>query len=85
MENTCVFRMGCEGRSWVVRAKGGIGNGAYGVLSICVDSAANLLQDFWQPGIKNKLIKRKLQASITDEHRCINPQQNSSKQNPITY
>ena len=29
--------------------------------------------------------KRKLQANITDEYRCINPQQNSSKQNPITY
>ena len=29
--------------------------------------------------------KRKLQAKITDEHRCKNPQQNSSKQNPATY
>ena len=28
--------------------------------------------------------KRKLQANITDEHRCKNPQQNSSKQNPTT-
>ena len=28
---------------------------------------------------------RKLQASITDEHRCKNVQQNSSKQNPTTY
>ena len=28
--------------------------------------------------------KRKLQANITDEHRCKNPQQNSSKQNPAT-
>ena len=26
--------------------------------------------------------KRKLQATITDEHRCKNPQQNSSKPNP---
>ena len=26
-------------------------------------------------------IKRKLQAGITDEHRCKNPQQNFSKQN----
>ena len=26
---------------------------------------------------------RKLQANITDEHRCKNPQQNSSNQNPI--
>ena len=29
--------------------------------------------------------KRKLQANLTDEHRCKNPQQNSSKQNPATY
>ena len=28
--------------------------------------------------------KKKLQASITDEHRCKNPQQNTSKQNPTT-
>ena len=29
--------------------------------------------------------KRKLQADITDEHRCKNPQQNSSNQNPTTH
>ena len=29
--------------------------------------------------------KKNLQANITDEHRCKNPQQNSSKQNPTTY
>ena len=29
--------------------------------------------------------KRKLQANATDEHRCKNPQQNSSKQNPTMY
>ena len=29
--------------------------------------------------------ERKLQASITDEHRCKNPQQNTSKQNPTTH
>ena len=29
--------------------------------------------------------KRKIQANITDEHRCKNPQQNSSKQSPTTY
>ena len=28
--------------------------------------------------------KRKLKANITEEHRCKNPQQNSSKQNPTT-
>ena len=34
---------------------------------------------------KDTTKKRKLQANITDEHRCKNPQQNSSKQNPTTY
>ena len=29
--------------------------------------------------------KRKLQANITDEHRCKNPQQNSNKQNPAAH
>ena len=29
--------------------------------------------------------KKKLQASITVEHTCRNPQQNSSKQNPTTH
>ena len=29
--------------------------------------------------------KRKLQANISDEHRCKNPQQNTSKQNPTTH
>ena len=29
--------------------------------------------------------KRKLQANITDEHRCKNPQQNLSKQNSATH
>ena len=29
--------------------------------------------------------KRKLQANITDEHRCKNFQQNSSKQNPTSH
>ena len=29
--------------------------------------------------------KRKLQANITDEHRCKNPYQNSSNQNPTTH
>ena len=28
---------------------------------------------------------RKLQPNITDEHRCKNPQQNSSNQNPTTH
>ena len=34
---------------------------------------------------KERERERKLQANITDEHRCKNPQQNSSKQNPTTY
>ena len=29
--------------------------------------------------------KIKLQANITDEHRCKNPQQNTSKPNPATH
>ena len=29
--------------------------------------------------------KRKLQAKITDEHRCKNPEQNFSKQNSATH
>ena len=29
--------------------------------------------------------KRTLQANITDEHRCKNPQQNTSKQNPTAH
>ena len=31
---------------------------------------------------KDNTQKRKLQANITDEHRCKNPQQNFSKLNP---
>ena len=37
-----------------------------------------------KPG-KHNMKKRKLQANITDEHRCKNPQQNSRKQNSTTY
>ena len=29
--------------------------------------------------------KRKVQANINDEHKCKNPQQNTSKQNPIAH
>ena len=29
--------------------------------------------------------KRKLQANITDKHRCKNPQQNTTKQNPAAH
>ena len=34
---------------------------------------------------KDTTKKRKLQTNITDEHRCKNPQQNTSKQNPTTH
>ena len=34
---------------------------------------------------KERKKERKLQVNITDEHRCKNTQQNSSKQNPTTY
>ena len=34
---------------------------------------------------KDATKKGKLQANITDEHRCKNPQQNSSNQNPTTH
>ena len=34
---------------------------------------------------KDAMGKKKLQANITEEHRCKNPQQNSSKQNLTTY
>ena len=34
---------------------------------------------------KNNTQKRKLQANITDEHRCKSPQQNFSKQNSATH
>ena len=33
---------------------------------------------------KDNTQKGQLQANITDEHRCKNPQQNFSKQNPTT-
>ena len=36
------------------------------------------------PG-KNITQKRKLQANITDEHRCKNPQQNTSKPSPTIH
>ena len=34
---------------------------------------------------KDNTQKRKLQASITDEHRCKSPQQNFSKQNSAAH
>ena len=38
------------------------------------------------PKSDNQAIKKKtIQVNITDEHRCRNPPQNSSKHNPTTY
>ena len=39
----------------------------------------------WQEYTEELYKKRNLQANITDEHRCKNPQQNSSNQNPTTH
>ena len=47
-----------------------------------------ILQGYNHPDTKTRKRqqeKRKLQANITDEHRCKNPQQNSSKQNPTIH
>ena len=38
-----------------------------------------------KPDKDNTDKKRKLQANITDEHRCKNPQQNFSKQNSAIH
>ena len=35
--------------------------------------------------VKTNKQKKKLQANITDEHRCKHPQQNTSKQNPTAH
>ena len=47
-----------------------------------------ILQDHHHPDTKTKQRqhkKRKVQADVTDEHRCKNPQQNFSKQNSATH
>ena len=44
-----------------------------------------LLQTFNTKLDKDATQKRKIQANITDEHRCKNPEQNSSNQNPTTH
>ena len=45
--------------------------------------------DLWKENLKiqskDKCKLRKLQTNITDEYRCKNPQQNTSKQNPTTH
>ena len=47
-----------------------------------------ILQGHHHPDTKTRQrqhTKRKLQATINDEHRCKNPQQNFSKQNSATH
>ena len=47
-----------------------------------------ILQGHHQPDTETRQRchkKRKVQANITDEHRCKNPQQNTSKQNPTAH
>ena len=47
-----------------------------------------ILQGHHYPDTKTRQrqhTKRKLQANITDEHKCKNPQQNCSKQNSATH
>ena len=47
-----------------------------------------ILQGHNHPDTKTRLDntqKRKLQANITDEYRCKNPQQNFRKQNSATH
>ena len=43
-----------------------------------------ILRGHRHPDTKTKHKERKLQANITDEHRCKNSQQNFSKQNSAT-
>ena len=48
----------------------------------------NILQGYHHPDTKTRQRchkKRKLQANITDEYRCKNSQQNTSKQNPTAH
>ena len=52
------------------------------------NSSKLILQDHHNPDTKTRQRqhkKRKLQANITDEHRCKNPQENFSKQNSATH
>ena len=51
------------------------------------NSSKLILQGHHNPDTKTRQrqhTKRKLQANITDEHRCKNPQENFSKQNSAT-
>ena len=48
--------------------------------SSCYEATITLI-----PKPDKDITKRKLQANITDERRCKNPQQNTIKQNPATH
>ena len=57
-----------------------------------IEDEGTLLNTFYKATItliskldKDNIKKRKLQANITDEYRCKNPQQNFSKQNSATH
>ena len=57
-----------------------------------IAAEGRLLNSFYKATItllpkpdKDNTQKRKLQADITDEYRCKNPQQNFSKQNSATH
>ena len=57
-----------------------------------VEEEKTLLNSIYEAGITHILKpdeehhkERKLQANITDEHRCKNPQQNISKQNSTAH
>ena len=47
-------------------------------------NTSNVQESYTSPS-QRKHKKRKLQESITDEHRCKNPQQNFSKQNSAIH
>ena len=52
------------------------------------DTPELILRGHHHPGTKTRQRlhkKRKLQANITDEHRCKNPQQNTSKPHPTIH
>ena len=57
-----------------------------------IEDEGTLLNTFYKATVtliskldKDNIKKRKLQANITDEYRCKNPQQNFSKQNSATH
>ena len=56
------------------------------IISIDAEKASGKIQHPFIIKTRQRCHKeRKLQANITDEHRCKNPQQNTSKQNPTAH